>query len=334
MTDDLLRRHQPAEAHTGAHRLGKGAGVDRQPIWVERIDGRDFFAREAQIVIGIVFENDRSELMRQLDELLALFERHRNTGGVLEIGNHIDHFRGDAASAQFFQLRAERVHVHPVVFHRNGDLVGANVLQRPDETHPGRRFHEHGIAPIDEKIDDQPDRLRTASGNHHVGRCGDDTLIARQLFAQDLDQRLSAHRGAILQRPTAIRFERAYGGLSYRFGWQRFRIRKPIDERDHLGRLGWISHPRRREISPPLRIEIVERLCLRQNHCDRSPLNRAANSCNCTGHTIQPIRADRRSDDPPTWDQFGRDSSVLDARIQTGGASGASISTQGQMQQR
>ncbi len=258
VVDDFFWSDQPPEPHARAHRFRERCGVDRQPIRIERVDRRDLLAGESEIVIGVILENDRAEFMRQLDQLFSFFQGHRNAGWILEIGDDIDHLGRDALGPEFFQCRAQRVHVHAIVVHRDGHLVRAGVLQRPDESHPGGRFHQHRIVPVDEKIDDQPDRLRSAGGDHRIRGGGDDTLIAPEFFEQRIDQGPGAHGGAILQRPLTVRFERPHRGFGYGLRRQRLRIGEAIDERDDLGRFRRITHPRRRHILPALRIELIE----------------------------------------------------------------------------
>ena len=88
------RRGSDREADTDAGRknLRERAGINDDSVLVEALYIRNIFARNAQIAVGVVLKNHNIVRFRELIELAALLERHRNARGILEVRNSIYHF--------------------------------------------------------------------------------------------------------------------------------------------------------------------------------------------------------------------------------------------------
>ena len=87
------------------------------------------FAFEAQITIGIVFDNQDAILSGQGHQALAIGERHQGAGGVLEGRRGVDELGVNTTALEVGEHRFEGVDIHTVFEDGDGFDFGAGFLE-------------------------------------------------------------------------------------------------------------------------------------------------------------------------------------------------------------
>ena len=90
--------------------------------------------------------------------------------------------------AEPVQLAIERGHVDALAIDRDRDDVGPDVAKRQHCTDPGRHLTNDRVSPVDERVEEQVDRLRPSGRDEHVFATRVNPLIARQFRNQGVDQ--------------------------------------------------------------------------------------------------------------------------------------------------
>ena len=112
---NILLRHDEADAHAGGEDLGIGAVVDDDALVVHGLEGRDILAAEAEFAVGVVLEDHHAVLHAQLVDRLAAGEAHSLAARILERRNDVEQLDvrlGPECMLQPVQLHALFIHLH------------------------------------------------------------------------------------------------------------------------------------------------------------------------------------------------------------------------------
>jgi len=96
-----------AEAEARAQDLGHGARAHHPSAPVQRVERGQVLALEAQLAVGVVFQDQRVVLVRQRDQLLTPPARHGRPSGVLKVDDRVDELAALALTAQPLELHVE-----------------------------------------------------------------------------------------------------------------------------------------------------------------------------------------------------------------------------------
>ncbi len=142
LCDQLGRADEVADADAGANGLRERGGVD-DALGVHREHRRQRLAAEAQRDVGVVLEHEEVVLGGEAEQRLALGQRQRVAGGVLEVGDDVGELRARLAGGE--QVR-ERVGVDPVGLQLDRVQRGAALAQREQRAVVGGALDDDVVA--------------------------------------------------------------------------------------------------------------------------------------------------------------------------------------------
>src|SRR5215203_3595351 len=176
----------PPEPDAGGEDLGESPEIN-DPVKVslfllQRREGGERLAFEAEHPVGVVLDDHKVELARHLQKLPAPLGDHRNTRGVLEVGDGVEKLDVEPPFAGFLEGLAgsDRNDTGPV--HRGVGYawpVGGERVERPGV---GRTLAKDSVALVEEDLGDEVEPL--------LGPCRDEDVLLprrRALRAHDLD---------------------------------------------------------------------------------------------------------------------------------------------------
>ena len=150
-----------AHAHTGREDFGEGARIDDNALLVKALDRGHMLARDAQVAIRVIFNDQHAVLFCELVDPAALGKRHGNARRILKIRDRID-----KPDILFLLERSlQLVYIHAVCLHGDAAqlrVVGAETVERADE---GGRFADHGIALVAQRLGGEIHHLLCAGCN-------------------------------------------------------------------------------------------------------------------------------------------------------------------------
>ena len=164
-----------------------------------------------QVEVGVVLDEERVRRTSEREKVLTAPQGHGGAGRILEIRVGVDELGDRSLFAEPAQLTIERGHVDALAIDRDRDDVGPDVAKRLNGADPGRHLADDGISPVDERVEEQTDRLRPAGGDQHVFATRLNPLIARKLRDHGVDQTRIPDVVAILQGRAAALGEDASG---------------------------------------------------------------------------------------------------------------------------
>ena len=175
---NILLRHDKADAHSGGKYLGVRAVVDDNALVVHGFEGRNVLAAEAKLAVGVVLENHNAVFDAQRIDRLAAGKAHGFAAGILEGRNDIkqpDVRLGLEGTLKPSQLHALFVHLdaHDVC------AVNPHGIDAADE---GRKLHDDRVAGVAEDVRRQGKTLLSAGGDNQVIKLAADA----KLFFQPL----------------------------------------------------------------------------------------------------------------------------------------------------
>ena len=233
----VRRPDQVADADARADGLGERRGVD-DALGVHREHRRHRLAAEAQRHVGVVLEDREVVLGGQLQQRLALGQRQRVAGRVLEVGDDVRELRARAARAE--QPR-QRLRVDAVGLQLDGVQRRAALAQRQQRAVVGRALDDHVVAGAHEVLEQERVGLHRAVGHEHAlglhaVAVGDPGAQARV-----------ADRRAVGGRPGGVAVERARGRVAQALHVDDVERRRAAREGDRRsggswhGRVGYAS---------------------------------------------------------------------------------------------
>ena len=154
-------------------------------------------ALEAKPAVRVVLQHEHVVLVADLQQGPPLLGRQRGAGRVLEVGDRVEQPRHPAGRAR----RAQRLHVHAVVLHRQRQDVHAVQAQLQQRAVVGGRLDGHQVAGLEQRLEQEHEPLeRSVRHQHLVGR-------RAVLGGQDLAQRRVAVAGAVGEHADAVLLE-------------------------------------------------------------------------------------------------------------------------------
>src|SRR5215208_3759581 len=141
---------------------------DAYLLLLERREGGERLALEAEHPVGVVLYDDQVELARYLEQLAPALGHERHPCGVLEVGDCVDELHVEALLAGFVQhlTGCDRDHARPV----HGDVrdarpVGGEGVQCASVS---RTLAQDGVPLVEEDLGDEVEPLLGAGGDEDV----------------------------------------------------------------------------------------------------------------------------------------------------------------------
>jgi len=221
-----------AEADAGRQHLGEGSHIDGA-LRRQRTDRGRRVARIGQFAVRVVLKDQQVEFASLLGETVAALLGQQPPGRVLEVRQAIQKL----GPAQRF---AHRFRHDTVFIGSNRYVLRLEQREGLQRTEIGRRFHQHGIARIDQHLGQQiQPLLRTGNHQHLIGmhrRFG--RAVAR---GDPFTQRGKTFRSAVLQRFTAAGGQHALQRRQRFLDGKGFRSRQAAGKRNHFRPLGHLE---------------------------------------------------------------------------------------------
>jgi hypothetical protein len=186
---------------------------------------RQGLALEADRDVRVVFEEDEVVLPRELEQARALFRAQRVARGVLEVGDDVRE-RGLRPSVQ---RGFQRVEVDAVGLQGDGPHVGRAASEVQQRAVVCGRLHEHEIARLDDRLEEERVRLHRAVGDQDLLRA-DAVALGDPLAQRDVADRRAVGRGA-----GGIGVERLLGGFAQAVDVHDVERRRAPGEGDRVG---------------------------------------------------------------------------------------------------
>src|SRR5918994_1053112 len=224
----------PPESDAGGEDLGERPEID-DPVEVslfllQRREGGERLAFEAEHPVGVVLHDHEIELARHLQELPAPLGDHRNPSRVLEVGDSVEELDVEPAFAGLLEGLAGSDGDNAGPIHRGVGYawpVGGESVERPSV---GRPLAQDCVALVEEDLGDEVEPL--------LGSCRDEDVLLprrRALRAHDLDYDVfygfEARRRPVLQGLGRVRSD-VPGDLTERLFPEGPRVRKSASQRD------------------------------------------------------------------------------------------------------
>ena len=128
LVDDTLVGDHPADAEPGGECLGERAQEDNTSLVGHLIDGGLRLAHKTDLTVGAILDDQHIVLLRHGDNLLPTRLRHRDTGRVLEVGDHVDELRLPPFLDELTQTDIEQICPHTMLVEQN--TLGASPVVR------------------------------------------------------------------------------------------------------------------------------------------------------------------------------------------------------------
>ena len=132
-------------------------------------------------------------------------------GGVLEIGNDVDHLHALGGGQDLLQL----VHDHAAVIGGNFDELGLTGLERIDGAQVGGALQQHDVTGVQEHTCGEIQTLLGTGGDEDVILVGVDIVLGQHTLGDLLAQAGEALGGGILQRLAAMLLQDGDRGLHH-----------------------------------------------------------------------------------------------------------------------
>ena len=227
---DLHRGHAGAHADAGGQGLGEGVHHDDLVGLVEQLDGRDLFAAETDVAVGVVFQHDEVVLGGQLGDALTPVGGDGDAGGVLEGGDGVEHL-----GMQLFGLLFQLFHDEAVVVGGDGDQLYAALVQHVQGAQEGGAFHEDHVAFVQQDLAGQVDALAGTGEADDVVQGGLDALGLHDPLQIGFAQGLIARGQAVDQHIDGLFVDDVLGDVADLFQRETFLGGRTAAQRDDLG---------------------------------------------------------------------------------------------------
>ena len=122
--------YQHSQPQASGEHLGEGDHQDHPPAVIQAADRGERLPGEAKLSVRIVLEDQQILPSCDLEQALALLQRHGDPARILEIRDHVDRLQRLSRRARLRDLLFKYVQVHTVIFQRDRDLVGLEQAER------------------------------------------------------------------------------------------------------------------------------------------------------------------------------------------------------------
>ena len=196
----MLLGADPADAVAGGQDLGEGAQVNHQALGIQALQGGQILALEPQLAIGVILDDGDLVTVDDLHELVAALQVPGAAGGVLEIGDDVDHLHPLGGGQDLLQL----LHDHAAVVGGHLDEPGLAGLEGVDGAQIGRAFQQHHVTGIQEHPGGEIQALLGAGGHQDVVGVGVDVVLGQHPLGDLLAQTGMTLGGRILKSRAAV----------------------------------------------------------------------------------------------------------------------------------
>ncbi len=131
---------------------------------VEREDRRQLLALEAERHVGVVLKDREAVGAGQFEQPLALVDRERVAGWVLEVGNDVRQLRLRSGKQHALECRD----VDPIRLELDHPYVGTPAAQRQQRTVIRWPLHDHRVASVHQRVEQKCVGLHRAVGDQHA----------------------------------------------------------------------------------------------------------------------------------------------------------------------
>ena len=207
LLEDLAVCADPAETVAGSEDLGEGAEEYYEALGVHALECGQVLAFEAELAVGVILNNGNLVLVYDLHELLAALEGPGAAGGVLEVGDNIDHLDVLGGSQNLFEL----FHDHAVAVGGDSDEVGLAGLKGVECAEVGRALDDDDITLIAEYASGVIQTLLRAGGHEDVVSAGLDVELCFHAVSDLLTEVLEAVGAGVLESNSALLFKNSVG---------------------------------------------------------------------------------------------------------------------------
>ncbi len=183
--------------------------------------------RITEVAVGIVFDDEDVEALRQLGHGFAPLDRQRPTGRVLEGRREVHELHRVRLEDGLHRIRDDAIFVcvHLCV----ARLIRVERLQRPEVS---RSFDDDDIAWVHEDFGDGVEDALRAARDEYLVRRRRHTLV-REEAGQSFAQGFEAFRGVVLERLRAILFVHEIREFAHDAHGEAFVGRQPARQRNH-----------------------------------------------------------------------------------------------------
>ena len=230
LAQQLLTGEQIAHAQARADQLGKAAQIDHAARRIVAFDGRQGLAPVAQVAVGVVLGHDEAVFGGQLRDGLPPVGGQRAAGGILERRDHVKQ-PGMIPARRFLK----RIQLHAALVALDGDEVGLVEVHGLHVAKEGRAFHQHRVAGVDQRLEQQVHAAGAARGGKHAVAGHGEAEVRLEVFRQAFDKGRIALRGAVLQNALAVDKQHVARKLGAELVGQGVQRRVAAGEADHAG---------------------------------------------------------------------------------------------------
>ena len=211
LSQDLILSADPAQTVSGSQDLGEGAQIDHQTLGVQALQCGHILTLEAQLTVGVILDDGDLIAIDDLHELMTAIQIPGAAGGVLEIGNNVDHLHALGGGQDLLQL----VHDHTAVIGGNFDELGLAGLERIDGAQVGGALQQHDVTGVQEHAGREVQTLLRTGGDEDMILVGVDIVLGQHTLGDLLAQARETLSGGILQRLAAVLLQDGDGGLHH-----------------------------------------------------------------------------------------------------------------------
>ena len=162
---------------------------------------------------------------------MAAVEIPGAAGGVLEIGDDIDHLNALSRREDLLQL----IHNHAAVVGGHFDKARLAGLERVDRTEVGRALQQDNVARVQEDAGGEVQTLLRTGGDQNVVGVGMDVVLGEHALGNLLAQTGKALGGGILQRLATVLLEHRLGSCHHLLHGEELRGRQAAGKRNNVG---------------------------------------------------------------------------------------------------
>ena len=159
-----LGRDCVADPHSGGDHLGEGAGVHHRALFIQGLDAGQILPRIPQVAVGVVLRDQDAVLLGERIHPAALVHTHGDAGRVLEIRDGVQ----ELGVGVGLHRRLKHLYVDAVALQRHADQLGPERAEGVEGADEARRFAQHHVAGVDERLGQQLQRLLRAGGDQQV----------------------------------------------------------------------------------------------------------------------------------------------------------------------
>ena len=208
---NLIGSADPAQTVAGSQDLGEGAQIDHQALGVQALQSGQILALETQLAVGVILDDGDLVPVDDVHELMTAIQIPGTAGGVLEIGDDVDHLHTLGGGQDLLQLG----HDHAAIIGGDFDELGLAGLEGVDGTQIRGALQQHHVAGVQEHTTGEIQTLLGTGGHQNVVLIGVDVVLGQHTLGDLLAQTGIAFRRRILQSDTAIFLQNSDGCLHH-----------------------------------------------------------------------------------------------------------------------